>query len=269
MSKENLTKNFHEIDPYFVLEISRNATLAEIKSAYRKQALLNHPDKKPESEKKDANAKFEEIAFAYGVLSDEKRRERYDKTGRLDEIADDIDWSEWIKDLYESVVDGKTLEEFKNSYQGVIKFSFSKKYLLVLLGSDEEKKDLYLAYEQCKGSMKDIFSYVLCSNMLLDEERFRAMIDEGIEQKELKKYKNYSRETSAQKRKRLNEAKKEAIEAEELAKELGLDKTLKKIKGEDQLQALIQQRQTTRMETLIDSLEAKYGNSKKKKSSKK
>ncbi|CCJ30906.1 unnamed protein product [Pneumocystis jirovecii] len=249
MLKENLTKNFHEIDPYFVLEISRNATLAEIKSAYRKQALLNHPDKKPESEKKDANAKFEEIAFAYGVLSDEKRRERYDKTGRLDEIADDIDWSEWIKDLYESVVDGKTLEEFKNSYQG----------------SDEEKKDLYLAYEQCKGSMKDIFSYVLCSNMLLDEERFRAMIDEGIEQKELKKYKNYSRETSAQKRKRLNEAKKEAIEAEELAKELGLDKTLKKIKGEDQLQALIQQRQTTRMETLIDSLEAKYGNSKKKK----
>ncbi|KAG5517918.1 hypothetical protein PMAC_000373 [Pneumocystis sp. 'macacae'] len=250
MPNESLIEKFHEIDPYFVLKVNKNATFAEIRSAYRKQALLNHPDKKPELEKKDATTKFEEIAFAYGVLSDEKRRKRYDKTGRLDEISDDIDWSEWVKDLYKSVVDGKTLEEFKNSYQG----------------SDEEQKDLYFAYEQCKGSMKDIFSYVLCSNMLLDEERFRVMIDKGIERKELKKYKNYSQETSTQKRKRLKEAKKEAIEAEELAKELGLDKTLKRIKGEDQLQALIQQRQATRMETLIDSLEAKYGNPKKKRS---
>ncbi|KAG4304949.1 hypothetical protein PORY_001624 [Pneumocystis oryctolagi] len=252
ISEEDLNEKFHEIDPYFVLKVSKNATQAEIRSAYRKQALLNHPDKKPESEKKEANIKFEEIAFAYGILNDEKRRKKYDTTGRVDEVVDDIDWSEWVKDLYKGVVDGSTLEEFKKSYQG----------------SDEEKQDLYLAYEQCKGSMEDIFSYVLCSNMLLDEERFRVMIDEGIERKELKKYKNYTQETASQKKKRHNKARREAIEAEELAKELGLDKTLKKIKEEDQLQALIQQRQTTRMKTLIDSLESKYGNPKKKSSKK-
>ncbi|EMR09957.1 hypothetical protein PNEG_01715 [Pneumocystis murina B123] len=233
---EQLTEKFSEIDLYSILKINKNATEAEIRSAYRKQALLNHPDKKPESEREKAHTEFERIAFAYGILSDEKRRKIYDTTGRTDEIISDIDWSEWIKDLYNS--------------------------------SEEERQDLYQAYEQFKGSMTDIFSYVLCSNVLSDEERFRAMIDEGIKRKELKKYKNYTQETFSQRLKRRKKAEKEAEEAEQLTKELGLDKTLKKIKTEDDLQALIKQRQSTRMETLINSLETKYGSSKKKTSKK-
>lgn len=244
---EKLTGKFSEIDLYSILKISKNATEAEVRSAYRKQALLNHPDKKPESEREKAHAEFEKIAFAYGILSDEKRRKIYDTTGRTDEIISDIDWSEWIKDLYNTSINGEILEEFKKSYQG----------------SEEERQDLYQAYEQFKGSMTDIFSYVLCSNVLSDEERFRAMIDEGIKRKELKKYKNYTQETSSQRLKRRKKAEKEALEAEQLTKELGLDKTLKKIKTEDDLQALIKQRQSTRMETLINSLEAKYGSSKR------
>lgn len=251
-SDEDLTKRFNEIDPYSILKINKNATQVEIRSAYRKQALLNHPDKRPESEKERANVEFERIAFAYGLLSDEKRRKIYDTTGRTDNIITDIDWSEWVKDLYSNVVNGDTLEEFKKSYQG----------------SDQEREDLYLAYEQFKGSMEDIFSHVLCSNMLLDEERFRAMIDEGIKNNKLKKYKNYTQETISQKNKRQRKAKKEAKEAEELSKELGLDKTLKKIKTEDGLQALIRQKQEARMETLINNLETKYGNPKKKSSKK-
>ncbi|KAG5440310.1 hypothetical protein PCANB_001880 [Pneumocystis canis] len=253
VSNEELTNKFHEINPYLVLKINKHATQTEIRSAYRKQALLNHPDKKPESEKEEATAKFEEIAFAYSILSDEKRRQIYDTTGRTEEIINDINLSEWIKDLYDNAVNKETLEAFKKSYQG----------------SDEERQDLYLAYEQCKGSMTDIFSHILCSNVLLDEERFRKMIDEGIERKELKKYKNYSQETLTQKRKRRNDAKKEALEAEQHAKDLGLDKILKSVKNEDTLQALIKQRQAANMENLINNLETKYGNSKKKKSSKK
>ncbi|KTW25964.1 hypothetical protein T552_03238 [Pneumocystis carinii B80] len=249
---EKLTGEFSEIDLYSILKVDKNATETEIRSAYRKQALLNHPDKRPESEREKAHAEFERIAFAYGILSDEKRRKIYDTTGKTNEVISDIDWTEWIKELYNSSINGETLEEFKKSYQGMF------------YCSEEERQDLYQAYEQFKGSMTEIFSHVLCSNVLSDEERFRAMIDEGIKNKELKKYKNYTQETSSQRRRRRKNAEKEAEEAEELTKELGLDKTLKKIKTEDDLQALIKQRQSTRMETLINNLEAKYGSSKKK-----
>lgn len=65
---------------YEVLEVSRNATAEEIKKAYRKKALQYHPDKNPgdaESEKK-----FKEISEAYEVLSDEKKRQLYDRYGK-------------------------------------------------------------------------------------------------------------------------------------------------------------------------------------------
>lgn len=63
---------------YDVLGVSKNASLNEIKAAYRKQALKWHPDrnKSPEAEKK-----FKEINKAFEVLSDPKKREIYDQYG--------------------------------------------------------------------------------------------------------------------------------------------------------------------------------------------
>lgn len=55
-------------DFYKVLDISRDASEAEIKRAYRKQSLLFHPDKNPGDE--EAASKFAEIARANEVLSD-------------------------------------------------------------------------------------------------------------------------------------------------------------------------------------------------------
>lgn len=63
-------------------------TLDAIKKAYRRLALLNHPDKHgaaSEDEKRARSLKFQQVGFAYAVLSDEKRRKRYDATGRTDE----------------------------------------------------------------------------------------------------------------------------------------------------------------------------------------
>lgn len=65
-------------DFYEVLGVSKSATAAEIKSAYRKLALQWHPDKNKSPE---AEAKFKEINNAYSVLSDEKKRQMYDQVG--------------------------------------------------------------------------------------------------------------------------------------------------------------------------------------------
>lgn len=65
-------------DFYEVLGVSKNATLQEIKSAYRKLALRWHPDKNKSS---GAEEKFKEINKAYEALSDPKKREMYDQFG--------------------------------------------------------------------------------------------------------------------------------------------------------------------------------------------
>ena len=66
-------------DYYEVLGVERQATAAEIKSAYRKLAVRFHPDKNPGDA--GAEAKFKEAAEAYAVLSDPEKRRRYDRFG--------------------------------------------------------------------------------------------------------------------------------------------------------------------------------------------
>jgi molecular chaperone DnaJ len=66
-------------DYYEVLGVGRNAAQQEIKSAYRKIAVRDHPDKNPGN--KEAEERFKEAAEAYAVLSDTEKRARYDRFG--------------------------------------------------------------------------------------------------------------------------------------------------------------------------------------------
>ncbi|XP_047431367.1 dnaJ homolog subfamily B member 9-like [Mugil cephalus] len=65
-------------DYYEVLGVPRDATERQIKKAFHKLALKYHPDR---NKGPDAEAKFREIAEAYEVLSDDKRRREYDQVG--------------------------------------------------------------------------------------------------------------------------------------------------------------------------------------------
>jgi molecular chaperone DnaJ len=66
-------------DYYEVLGLQRGAAVDDIKKAYRRLAVKYHPDKNPGDA--DAEEKFKEAAEAYGVLSDEEKRARYDRYG--------------------------------------------------------------------------------------------------------------------------------------------------------------------------------------------
>lgn len=65
-------------DYYSVLNISRNATLQEIKTAYRSLARKYHPDMNKDP---GAEEKFKEISAAYEILSDNEKRSLYDRFG--------------------------------------------------------------------------------------------------------------------------------------------------------------------------------------------
>ncbi|XP_061701739.1 dnaJ homolog subfamily B member 1a isoform X2 [Syngnathoides biaculeatus] len=65
-------------DYYKVLGIAKGSSEDEIKKAYRKQALRYHPDKNKSAWAED---KFKEIAEAYDVLSDAKKKDIYDRYG--------------------------------------------------------------------------------------------------------------------------------------------------------------------------------------------
>lgn len=66
-------------DYYSVLGVPRNASSEDIRKAYKRQALVFHPDKNPNS--KEAEEQFKKISEAYSVLTDPNKRQIFDNYG--------------------------------------------------------------------------------------------------------------------------------------------------------------------------------------------
>ncbi|KAI1122646.1 hypothetical protein F5Y10DRAFT_281552 [Nemania abortiva] len=246
------------INPYEVLGLERTATADQVKSAYRKLALKNHPDKVSEDQKQKAHETFQSIAFAYAVLSDPIRRKRYDETGSTSESVVDSDgfsWSDFYREQFRDAISDDAIEKFAAQYKG----------------SDEERDDILIAYEEHEGNMDAIYETVMLSDVLADDERFRKIIDDAIASKDVPAFKAYTKESKKSRQARVKAAKSEATEAEDYAKELGIHDKLfgnkkgkekekgknKKESSEDALAALIRRNQQGR-ESFLDNLAAKY-----------
>ncbi|KAK9740138.1 hypothetical protein RND81_03G014400 [Saponaria officinalis] len=93
-----------ESDYYSILGVSRNASKAEIKSAYRKLARSYHPDVNKEP---GAEQKFKEISNAYEVLSDDEKKSIYDRFGEAGLKGSGPGMGDFSNpfDLFESIFD--------------------------------------------------------------------------------------------------------------------------------------------------------------------
>lgn len=222
-------------------------------------------DKAPAHLKDDSHTKFQEIAFAYAILSNPNRRKRYDRTGSTSESvdADGFSWSDFYSEQYRDIITVDAIKEFSNVYKGSI----------------EERDDLLQAYTVHEGKWGKMYQVIMLSDPVEDEERFREIIEEAIKKGEVEEYAVFRNETKASKARRMKKAREEEKEAAQAAKRLGADKMLKgsnrdapesskkpkkQVPGHmDDLAAIIQARQASRA-GFFDSLEAKYAPSGKK-----
>ncbi|EMD93626.1 hypothetical protein COCC4DRAFT_164347 [Bipolaris maydis ATCC 48331] len=249
------------IDPYEVLGLESQATADDVKKAYRKMALKCHPDKAAPDEKEAANKAFQEIAFAYAVLSDDRRRKRYDLTGSTAETLEDdedFNWLDFFREQFRNIINEETISKISDEYKG----------------SEEERKDLINAFKKTKGNLNKVYDIVMLSDILVDDERFRKILDEEIANGTVSSYPAYEKETDetrekakdAERKRREAFDKQQAQEQEERAeptkgKAKAKAKPKSKKSGTDDmagLAALIQQRQKARAGNFFDSLEAKY-----------
>ncbi|GAA5915655.1 hypothetical protein JCM8208_005906 [Rhodotorula glutinis] len=288
MSDDPAATFFPDVDEipslYEVLGVATEATADELKKAYRRLSLQFHPDKVASSTSSSSPAdlaaatlRFQQIGFAYAVLKVSARREKYDLTGSTVEMSaegakSEAEWRDYFRELWTGEVTAQSIADFLKAYQG----------------SDEERGDVLAAYQSSGGDLDTILSTIMGST-IEDEDRLVAIINDAISAKEVKAtsaWRKAVKDTKAKERRRKT-AEKESKEAEELAKELGVhdklfgDKSKGKGKGaqgkgkqddgddEAALRALIQGNQAKRMNSLLDSLEAKYAGAEAKKSGKK
>jgi DnaJ family protein C protein 9 len=220
-------------------------------------------DKAAEADKTEANKKFQEIAFAYAVLSDDRRRRRYDLTGSTAEtlVEDgDFNWLNFYREQFENVVNEEAINKLSNEYKG----------------GEDERRDLVKAYKKGKGNLSVIYELVMLSDILEDDDRFRQIVDEEIANGNIKSLPAYEKETDAtrQKAKDAERKRREDYDKQEARKEAkkksgepadgkvaSKAKPKSKKGGVDDmagLAALIQQRQKARAGNFFDQLEDKY-----------
>lgn len=240
-----------DIDPYKVLQVDKTASPLDIKRSYKKLCLKYHPDKIQQLKTDDEKSYFPQIQFAYSILSDPVKRNRYDTTGSLGlsgeaDLDEVFDWKAYFASTTEKI-SIEMIEEDKLKYQGL----------------EEEKDDILHNFEHYEGDFLRLFEVI--PHLEFDEAQESRVfdiveqavssgdvtMDAAMEQAWLK----YKKSRKTKVRQMLKKLAKEAKQAEQMAKTL---KERKKPRSDSDLQAMILRRQAGRLDDLILSLESKY-----------
>uniref|UniRef100_A0A182JQ16 J domain-containing protein n=1 Tax=Anopheles christyi TaxID=43041 RepID=A0A182JQ16_9DIPT len=223
------TKNIYEL-----FGVEKSASDQEIKKAYYRLSLKTHPDRVPENDKTEATEKFKVLSKLYSILTNKDSRAIYDERGIVDD--DDNTSTNWLA-RWQQFFKPLTTEDIDN---------YQKSYV----GSETERNDIKRAYlrgKGCKNSMMCAVPFMQCE----DEPRIEAIVQEMIDNKEVPEYKIFTNEPEAKRKQRHKKYAREAKMASQIKK---------KLEDTSSLEQQIAVKRKSAFSSLIDSLEAKYGN---------
>ena len=145
-------------DYYEILEVSRSASLEEIKKSYRKIALKCHPDRNPGDA--DAEARFKQASEAYQVIGDAERRAQYDRFGHaaFEQGGGGFDFNaagfeDIVGDLFGDFFGGGRRGRSRNRRGDDLRYDLEISFEGAVFGAEKTLRIPRLApCEDCKGS---------------------------------------------------------------------------------------------------------------------
>lgn len=125
---------------YDVLGITKDATREDVRNAYKKKAMNNHPDKGGDVEQ------FLLISLAHKILTDDQKRANYDETGDYSDKVDDLESQAYTKFIL--LIDREIFEIIKSGKKLVTKNIITKISLYIKNNISEAKKKIVTHKEQ-------------------------------------------------------------------------------------------------------------------------
>ena len=163
------------IDYYKVLGISKNATDADIKKAYRKLARKYHPDLNPND--KIAEKKFKEINEANEVLSNPENRKKYDQYGEHWQHAEDYEKAKQQQQQYQRSYQGSSggysQKDFSDFFESMFGGASSRSRGHVKFRGQDYNAELHL-------DLKDVYTSHK-HTLTVNNKNIRITIPAGVE----------------------------------------------------------------------------------------
>eukprot|EP00186_Timspurckia_oligopyrenoides_P004642 CAMPEP_0182449980 /NCGR_PEP_ID=MMETSP1172-20130603/38089_1 /TAXON_ID=708627 /ORGANISM="Timspurckia oligopyrenoides, Strain CCMP3278" /LENGTH=266 /DNA_ID=CAMNT_0024647427 /DNA_START=119 /DNA_END=919 /DNA_ORIENTATION=+ len=240
---------------YDVLGVSKDASTAEIKRAYRLLVVRVHPDK---SSDHNATEKFQQLQRVYETLADDEKRKLYDESGCV-----------WDDPDSENLFSGKSFEQLYSYFRSMYKkidTSDIESYRDQYRGGKDEEEDIMDFYSRYNGKVSRIIDYIPYSEES-DLQRFVELIDSLVEAKKLEKMSEYTKS----RKDLLKRAKQRPQNVKPEPKEVSSNEKHKFAGADNALVLAIEARNQQReqqMDSFFDSLAAKYAPKKRQKNNK-
>ena len=192
-----------------VLKCPRDASSAQLRKAYYKQARVYHPDKNATDAA--ATLKFQAISFAYNWLKNPERRADYDQDGVLPEENDmdggddddnnngTNDWKDYFDKIFGKITSTKVIDDFVQKYKM----------------SDEEERDVLKCYESQKGDLVKCLEFVMCSEERDVERWMEDYIQPAIDKGKVPNFEERLKTSRAKIAKKLVKLQKEEKQTQE------------------------------------------------------